>query len=180
MEGAAKGDKRVPMSIKVPPRTLLVLCGPAGSGKSTFAAQRFGRTVIVSSDHCRELICDDANNQQVNRDAFDLFYFILKKRMFLGRFSVADSTALYADARRRLRDMAHWHGYFACLLIFNISQETCARWNEGRERRVEDKVHPYHATLLQQALRDAPNEGWDGLHILGEASMDAVVEILTQ
>lgn len=157
-----------------------MLCGPAGSGKSTFAAQRFGSTVIVSSDHCRELIYDDANNQQVNRDTFDLFYFILKKRMFLGRFSVADSTALYADARRRLRDMARWHGFYACLLIFNISQETCARWNEGRERRVEEKVHPYHAKLLQQALRDAPNEDWDSLHILGEESMDAVVEILTQ
>ena len=136
MEGAAEGDKGMPMSIKVPPRTLLVLCGPAGSGKSTFAAQRFGRTVIVSSDHCRELICDDANNQQVNRDAFDLFYFIIKKRLFLGRFTVADSTALHAEARRRLRDMARWHGYLACLLIFNISQDTCARWNQGRERKV--------------------------------------------
>ncbi len=140
MEGVTAGDNGMPMSIKVPPRTLLVLCGPAGSGKSTFAAQRFGRTVIVSSDHCRELICDDANNQQVNRDAFDLFYYIINKRMFLGRFTVADSTALYADARRRLREMARRYGYLACLLIFDISQETCAQWNQGRERKVEEKV----------------------------------------
>jgi len=180
MEGVTAGDNGMPMSIKVPPRTLLVLCGPAGTGKSTFAAQRFGRTVIVSSDHCRELICDDVNNQQVNRDAFDLFYYIINKRMFLGRFTVADSTALYADARRRLREMARRYGYLACLLIFDISQETCAQWNQGRERKVEEKVHPYHAKLLQQTLRDAPSEGWDRLHILGEEDMNAVIEIMAQ
>jgi len=96
----------LPMTIKLPHRTLLVLCGPAASGKSTFAVQRFSQTTIVSSDHCRALICDDATNQQVNRDAFDLFYYIIRKRIFLGRFTVADSTALHADARRRLREMA--------------------------------------------------------------------------
>ena len=155
-----------------------MLCGPAGSGKSTFADQRFGKTMIVSSDHCRELICDDANNQQVNRDTFDVFYFIINKRMFLGRFTVADSTALHADSRRRLREMARRHGYLACLLIFKVSQEACARRNLGRERKVEERVMPYHAALLQQTLLDAPNEGWDRLYILGEEDMDAVVEIL--
>jgi len=178
MEGATAGNRGVPLSIRVPPRTLLVLCGPAGSGKSTFADQRFGKTMIVSSDHCRELICDDANNQQVNRDTFDVFYFIINKRMFLGRFTVADSTALHADSRRRLREMARRHGYLACLLIFKVSQEACARRNLGRERKVEERVMPYHAALLQQTLLDAPNEGWDRLYILGEEDMDAVVEIL--
>ncbi len=72
----------MPVLIKVPRRTLLVLCGPAACGKSTFVAQRFGATTIVSSDYCRALICDDIANQQVNRDAFDLFYYIIHKRMF--------------------------------------------------------------------------------------------------
>jgi predicted kinase len=154
-----------------------VLCGPAGSGKSTFAAQRFSTTTVISSDHCRALICDDATNQQVNRDTFDLFYYIINKRLFLGRFTVADSTALYPEARRRLRELARRYGFLACLLIFNISQETCERRNQLRDRKVEAKVMPYHAALLQQTLRDAPNEGWDQIHILGEEDMDVVVEI---
>ena len=87
-----------PLLITLPRRNLLVLCGPAGSGKSTFAAQRFGRTIIVSSDHCRELVCDDINNQYANRDTFDLFHYIIHKRMFNGRFTVADSTALKPEA----------------------------------------------------------------------------------
>ena len=87
------------IKITVPRRTLLVLCGPAGSGKSTFAAQRFIHTNIVSSDDCRAMICDDEANQQVNRDTFDLFHYIIQKRMYLGRFTVADSTALQSFAR---------------------------------------------------------------------------------
>lgn len=177
MERATAGDTGMPIRVSVPPRTLLVLCGPAGSGKSTFAALRFGTTIIVSSDHCRELICDDASNQQVNRDTFDLFYYIISKRLYLGRFTVADSTALYPDARRRLREIARRYGFLACLLIFDTSQETCLQRNELRERKVEARVMPYHAALLQQTLRDAPNEGWDQIHVLGEQDMDTIIEM---
>jgi predicted kinase len=164
--------------IKVPRKTLLVLCGPAGCGKSTFAAQRFRASSIVSSDFCRELICDDITNQQVNRDTFDLFYYIINKRMYNGRFSVADSTALQAEARRRLRELARRHGYLACLLIFNTSPATCLERNSQRERKVEEAVISYHAGLLQQTLLDAPNEEWDQIYVLAEGDMiDARVEI---
>jgi len=168
----------MPMTIKVPRRTLLVLCGIASCGKSTFAARRFIPTAIVSSDFCRMLVCDDVNNQQVNRDTFDLFHYIIHKRMFNGRFTVADSTALQPDARRRLQELARRHGYLACLLIFNVPATICLERDRKRERRVGDPVIIYHAGLLQKALLDVPNEGWDQVHILGEADiMDAVIEI---
>ena len=176
-----KANKIMPVTINIPRRTLLVLCGPAGSGKSTFAAQRFRASVIVSSDICRELICDDATNQQVNRDTFDLFYYIINKRMYNGRFTVTDSTALQAEARRRLYELARQHGYLACLLIFNISLTTCLEHNSKRVRRVEENVLPYHAGLLQQTLRDAPNEGWDQIYVLEEGDlMNARIEIDSQ
>ena len=170
----------MPTIIKVPRRTLLVLCGPAGSGKSTFATRRFRASIIVSSDQCRELICDDVTNQNVNRDTFDLFYYIINKRMYNGRFTVADSTALQSEARHRLRELARRHGYLACLLIFNVPAATCLQRNQGRERRVEEYVIPYHAELLQQTLLDAPNDGWDQIHVLEEGDiLSAKVEIVT-
>ena len=167
----------MPLLLKVPRRTLLVLCGPSASGKSTFAAQRFGATTIVSSDYCRALICDDITNQQVNRDAFDLFYYIIHKRLFQGRFTAADSTALLPVARRKLQELARRYGYLACLLIFNVPAKTCLERDRRRERMVGEQVIAYHARLLQQALLDAPAEGWDQLHILGEMDMDAEIEI---
>src|SRR5258706_2038931 len=168
----------MPKIIRVPRRTVLVLCGPAGSGKSCCAAQRFIPTSIVSSDYCRAMICDDENNQQVNRDAFDLFYYIIQKRMFLGRFSVADSTALQTEARRRLRELSRRSGYLGCLLIFNIPPEVCLERDKMRQRIVGEQVVAYHAGLLQRTLQDAPQEGWEQVHVLGEEDMNAVIEIL--
>jgi predicted kinase len=169
----------MPKIIQVPRRTLLVLCGPAGSGKSTFAAQRFIPTNIVSSDYCRAMICDDENNQLVNRDTFELFHYIIQKRMFLGRFTVADSTALQPDARRKLRELSRRSGYLGCLLIFNVPPEVCLERDKIRHRIVGERVVAYHAGLLQHAIQDAPLEGWEQVHVLGEEDMDAVVEILT-
>ena len=164
-----------PRIITIPRRTLLVLCGPAGSGKSTFAAQCFAATTIVSSDHCRAMICDDENNQKVNRDTFELFHLIIQKRLSLGRFTVADSTALYPDARHKLRDISRHFGYFGCLLIFNIPPEICLERNKRRQRLVEESVIPYHTGLLQRAKLDTPQEGWELVHILGEQDMDVIV-----
>ena len=165
------------ITITVPRRTLLVLCGPAGSGKSTFAAQRFLATSIVSSDQCRAMICDDENNQQVNRDTFDLFYYIIQKRLYLGRFTVADSTALRSDTRRRLRAQSRHFGYYGCLLIFNTPPDICLARNRLRSRNVEEQVIPYHAGLLQQTLLDAPTEGWEQIYVLGVDDMDMQIEV---
>lgn len=166
--------------IAVPRRTLLVLSGPAGCGKSTFAERRFAPpTVIVSSDACRAMVSDDVHNQQVHRETFDLFHYIIYKRMSLGRFTVADSTALQQFARRRLLDQAHRSGYAACLLIFNISPETCLARDLQRPRSVGEAVIRYHADLLQKTLLLAPQESWDQQYVLDEDEMDeAEIEVI--
>ena len=150
----------------LPRRTLLVLCGSTGCGKSTFAAQRFPETNIVSSDRCRGMVCDDENSQAFNREAFDLFHYILRKRMMLGRFCVADSTALLPQAREKLRQLALYFGYFACLLIFDVSAEVCMERDRQRARQVGEKVVRYHAGLLVKTLQDVQNENWQLLRIL--------------
>ncbi|GAC1568488.1 MAG: hypothetical protein NVS3B14_17870 [Ktedonobacteraceae bacterium] len=165
------------IKITVPRRTLLVLCGPAGSGKSSFAAQRFIPTSIVSSDYCRAMICDDEANQQVNRDTFDLFYYIIQKRMFLRRFTVADSTALRSDTRRKLREQARRSSYYGCLLVFNTPLEVCLERDKLRPRMVGEQVINYQCGLLQKTLLDAPYEGWEQVHVLGVDDMDAEIDI---
>ena len=152
----------------LPRRTLLVLCGPAGCGKSTFAARLFPETFIVSSDRCRGMISDDENNQTINRDTFDLFYYILQKRMLLGRSCVADSVALKPSARNQLRTLSRRYGYYGCLLIFATPPEICLQRDNQRARRVGESVIRYHSGLLAQTLLDAPNEHWELVRILRE------------
>src|SRR5579859_104323 len=139
MERAGRQQERPePGIITLPPGALIALCGPAGSGKSTFARNLvknhagFVETMIVSSDHCRALVCDDENNQQVNRDSFDLFYYIIHKRMFQKRLTIADSTALKAEARHRLLELAGRHQVATCLLIFTVTEETCRQRDQSR------------------------------------------------
>jgi len=107
----------MPERLILPRRTLLVLCGPTGSGKSTLAAQRFTETAIVSSDRCRAMVCDSESEQAFNKDAFDLFYYILRKRMLNSFFCVADSTALKPLARQELRKLSRNYGFYGCLLF---------------------------------------------------------------
>ncbi len=163
-------------TLVLPRRTLLVLCGVAGAGKSTFArrliqeqyAQGLRTTSIVSSDYCRALVCDDDNNQQVSRDAFDLLYYIVQKRLLQGRFTIVDSTALQADTRHKLLEIAQRHSYNTCLLIFNTSFTTCIQRDYERTRKVGEEVIHYHEGLLRQVLVDVPHENWQQVRVLEE------------
>lgn len=155
--------------IYLPQRTLLVLCGVPGSGKSTFARRFIEQhglqpTTIVSSDYCRALICDDDTNQQVSRDAFDVFHYIIYKRMLLGRFIIADSTALLANARHRLLEQARSYAYATCLLVFTVDPAICIQRDRDRHRIVGETIIRNLQFMLEQALRDIPGEEWQQVY----------------
>lgn len=161
----------------LPRRTLLVLCGPSGCGKSTFAAERFPDTTIVSSDRCRGMVCDNEDEQGFNKDAFDLFYYILRKRMLNGFFCVADSTALKPLARQELRRLSRHYGFYGCLLILNTPPEICIQRNLQRMRQVSEQVVRYHESLMPQVFASAPQEGWERILTINEAERDLAIEL---
>jgi predicted kinase len=152
----------------LPHQTLLVLCGPSGSGKSTFAEQRFPATTIVSTDHCRGMICDDESDQTANEDTFELFCSILNKRMRHGRFCIADSVALKSTIRREMRDISRHYGYYGCLLILDTPPEICIQRDRQRTRQVGESVVNYHIDLFSHVFDDAPKEGWEKIHVVHE------------
>ena len=56
---------------------LIVMCGPAGSGKSTWAqeyAKSHNGYIIVSTDAIRQLVFGDANDQRNPKLIFDFAY----------------------------------------------------------------------------------------------------------
>jgi len=154
-------------TIRIPPNTLVVLCGPAGAGKSTFAAQHFKPTQIVASDRCRALISDSESNFRINRDTFDLFHFIIQKRLQLGRLTVADSTALYAFARAPLLEMAQQADFSTCLIVFNVAFDICWQRAQQRARSIPIDVIAQQCGLFQYTKQDIQSEEWDQIYELG-------------
>jgi len=167
------------MVVRVPDPSLVVLCGPAGSGKTTFARRHFRDTAIVSSDRCRAMIADDEANIRVSRDAFELFHTIIEVRLRHRRLTVADSTALLPEARRMLRQIARRCEVPVIALLLDVPEATCLVWDERRDRRVGRPVIHRQWERFQQALRAVPNEGFDQVVTLDQAELDRTrVEIV--
>lgn len=147
-----------------------MLCGPAGCGKSTFAAKHFLKTQIVSSDDCRAIVCDDPANQSVSGHAFDLMYFIIEKRLRLGRLTVADATNLKREDRKPVVKVARSFGFNAAALVFNIPLEICLARNRARSRVVPEDALRDQYDLLASTLGTIKQEGFDYVYVLDEIS----------
>lgn len=165
--------------IIIPPTTLVILCGPAGCGKSTFARKHFLETQVVSSDRCRALICDDENEMSVSGIAFKVFHLLIDMRLSLGRLTVADSTALDRAARMKLKKMAAKHNFHTLLILFNIPLELCLRQNTARERNVEPAVIKKHMQKLGRAARAVTEEEYDQYYIFDREQLEQVMVEVT-
>jgi protein phosphatase len=155
-----------------------MLCGPAGCGKSTFAAKHFLPTQIVSSDDCRAMVSDDATNQSVSGHAFDLMYFIIEKRLKLGRLTVADATHLKREDRKPVIKIARRFGFHSAALVFNIPLEVCLARNRARTRVVPEDALRAQYELLVNTLRTIRHEGFDYVYMPDEiAQAEAPVRI---
>ncbi|MCL6610655.1 MAG: AAA family ATPase [Peptococcaceae bacterium] len=166
-------------TIQIPKTSLVVLCGPAGCGKSSFAGRHFIPTQVVSSDRCRAMVSDDEENMAASHRAFRVFRLIIDQRLALGRLTVADSTALAARARRELTALGRKHDFQLVLLVFNVPLPVCAGRNRSRDRKVPEKVIRSHRLLLDRTLEKIWDEDFDLVYILNEEEMESArVEIV--
>jgi protein phosphatase len=155
------------MNIPLPDPCLLVLLGVSGSGKSTFARAHFAPTEIVSSDHCRALVCDDENNQAVNPAAFAILHLIVASRLAHRRLTVIDATNVQAEARQPLLRFAQQRRVPAVALVFNFDLEICLHRNAERLSRVVPReVVEQQQHDLQQSLATLSEEGFHAIHFL--------------
>jgi protein phosphatase len=168
------------MRLRIPSPSLVVLVGPAASGKSTFAARHFPATAIVSSDRCRAMLADDERNLSVSRQAFELFHRIIDMRLGLRRLTVADSTALQRSARKALLEIGRRHGVPVVAIVFDLDADECYEHDTRRDRRVGRAIVERHVRLLREALKTMPEEGFDEVVVLDAATARrASVEVIT-
>lgn len=151
----------------VPAAALVLMVGPAGSGKTTFAQRHFPADAVLSSDDFRALVAGDAADQSATDAAFGALAEAAEDRLRQGHVCVIDATNLLRDDRGRLLDRAWAHGRPAVAIAFNLALGQCLAWNSARPgRRVPAGVVRSQHRLLARALRSLPREGVDALFVL--------------
>src|SRR5450756_1226673 len=164
--------------LRVPELSLVVLVGVSGSGKSTFARERFKRTEVISSDFCRGLVADDENDQSATPDAFELLHFIVGKRLAAGRLTVVDATNVQGGVRRALVALAREHDVLPTAIVLDVPQSVCRARNASRPDRDfgAHEIHRQHGEL-RRSLRGLQKEGFRTVHILHDEDEIAAATI---
>jgi protein phosphatase len=148
------------MKMSIPELSLVLLVGPSGSGKSSFARKHFLPTEVVSSDFCRALVSDDENDQSATGDAFDLLHEIVRKRLTRGRLTVVDATNVQPEARKSLIALAKEFHVFAEAIVFDLSERIRQDRNILRpDRQFGPHVIRNQSQQLRRSLRGLEREG---------------------
>lgn len=164
------------MILPLPADAMVVLVGPSGSGKSSFATRHFAPTEILSSDALRAMVTDDANDQTATDAAFELLHTILAMRLGRRRLTVVDATSVEDWARERLLSVARRLGRPAVALVFDLPLVTCLQRNEMRtDRRLPPAAIRRQHALMRRSLDQLPAEGFEPILVL--SSPEAVEEL---
>jgi predicted kinase len=149
------------MKVTIPELALVVLIGPSGSGKSSFARKHFKPTEVLSSDYCRGLVSDDENDQAATTDAFEVLHFVARKRLAAGKLTVVDATNVQPEARKPLVQLARDFHCLPVAMVFNLPEHLCHERNRGRtDRDFGPHVIRQQTQQLRRGLRGLEREGY--------------------
>ena len=155
------------VKVAIPDFSLVVLIGPTGSGKSTFALKHFLETEVISSDRCRALVSDDEGSLEATGDAFDLLYYAAGLRLKRRMLTVIDATSVKREDRAKLVALARRHHALPVAMVLDIDPKLCHERNQGREnRKFGSHVARDHSKALRRNLRGLNREGFRNVHIM--------------
>ncbi len=167
------------MNLSLPEVSLVILIGPSGSGKSSFARKLFKPTEVLSSDHCRGLVSDDENNQAATVDAFEVLHFIARKRLAAGRLTVVDATNIRPEDRKPLVNLARDFHCLPVAIVLDIPKDVCVERNRERaDRNFGARVVAQQVSQMRRGLRGLKREGFRQIHKLSSVEeVDAITAI---
>jgi len=152
---------------KIPERSLVLLIGAAGSGKSTFARKHFKSTEIVSSDALRGVVSDDEGDQRASADAFEVLRLIVAKRLRRGRLTVIDATNVQRAARKGLLALSAQNSAPVTAIVFNLPAAVCLARNQSRPNRpVGAEVVEKQVADLLDSLPGLEREGFVKVYVM--------------
>ena len=120
--GAAEATEAAVLA--VPAQSLVVLVGVSGSGKSTFAREKFLPYETLSSDVFRGMVSNDENDQSATEAAFEALRHVAAARLRAGLLTVIDATNVQPAARRSLLQLAKEHDVLPTAIVLDLPTDT--------------------------------------------------------
>ena len=147
-------------------RTLLLLRGTMGAGKSTFIEQNNLQPFTLSADQIRLLasnpcLTKDGSftiTQQNDKMVWDILMEFLEKRMQKGQFTVIDATHHSSHLTKRYKELAEQYKYSIFYYQFDTPLEQCLKNNASRDKYKfvpEDAIRRTHEII---STTDLPSE----------------------
>jgi alkanesulfonate monooxygenase SsuD/methylene tetrahydromethanopterin reductase-like flavin-dependent oxidoreductase (luciferase family)/predicted kinase len=154
----------------LPDPALIVLIGAAGSGKSTWAQQRYRAQEIVSSDDLRGVVGSGRHDLDASVDAFRLLDDIVAARTRRGLTVVIDTLGLDPARRRGYRELAGRAGLRAIAVVFDVAPQVVRERNAQRDRPVPAPVLRTQLAKAAAVVNELSAEGWDDVLVVKDTS----------
>ncbi|MGL5911373.1 MAG: LLM class flavin-dependent oxidoreductase, partial [Phycicoccus sp.] len=154
------------MPPQLPEPALVVLVGPSGSGKSTWAAARFRREEVVSSDALRAMVGSGPADLDASDDAFRLLDTIVSARLGRRLTTVVDTLGTDVERRRAHLTEARERGLACVAIVFDDPLPLTRERNARRDRPVPSTVLVAQHRRQAAARDELAGEGWDAVHVI--------------
>jgi alkanesulfonate monooxygenase SsuD/methylene tetrahydromethanopterin reductase-like flavin-dependent oxidoreductase (luciferase family)/predicted kinase len=155
---------------RLPDPAMVVLAGAAGSGKSSWAAERFRTAEVVSSDALRAAVGSGPADLDASADAFALLDQIIAARSKRSLTTVIDTLGLDPERRADYRRLAREARLPAVLVIMNTAAALCRERNRQRDRPVPAPILTDQLRKISELLDSSEEEGWDQVLIIDQES----------
>lgn len=137
---------------QMPEHSLVVLIGPSGAGKSTIA-RTWPASQVLSLDALREVVSDDAGDQDATGDAVAALHLLLEARMRRRLFTVVDATNVARSTREPLVAAAKRHDMLPIAVMVTTPGGVCI---ERQGPRPANRTVPESVVVKQrQAMVDS-------------------------
>jgi len=129
-------------------KTLILMCGPVCSGKSTFAkkfitsVQEDGMTefIYINADTMRLIISGDESIQEDNHKVFSTLERMVEYFMILNKPLIIDNTNYNKKNRKKWIELGRKYNYKICAYVMKSLFDECVDRSLKRERKVDIEV----------------------------------------
>lgn len=159
------------MKLNLNSKTLVLLQGLPGAGKSTFVKKWNLEDYTLCKDEFRikaGCVTDEGISQESNGIVKRVVYMLLEERLKNGKFTIIDETNAFSSTIWKYKDYAERYGFDVIVIRFETSVEECYRRQDNRGfRRVEREcidrtndllVHNKHSYITSDKIEGVIRE----------------------